>query len=392
MRFQETVDAIRSEEASISNLFGDAGTRVADRRRTPEYRKQLVEAARFVAEVESGRRPIHYLKEALTTSDFPILFADILDRQLLANYQELSPVFQNFVRQSTVPDFRNVKRVALDGAEGVLPEVDEREEYPEEPLVESKDEFAVRKYGRRLDLSWEAMVNDDLDAFRRNPERLARAARRSEQKFVTQLYVDANGPHVGLYTLAFGNIVPNNPVLSIEALQTAMITLSEQRDEDGEPILLEMVELVVPPALEVTALNILNATQVESRAAGLGGSDNARLTSANWLKSKFRLSVDPYIPVVATGAGNVGNTCWFLFANPNSGRAAVEFGKLRGYEDPALYERVPNARRIGGGDVLESFDDDSMAWRVRHVFGGTRLTNTGGQKSTVASDGLGGSS
>jgi hypothetical protein len=284
-----------------------------------------------------------------------------------------------------VPDFRNVKRFAVDGAESVLPPVEELEEYPEARLEESYDTFSVRKYGRRLDLSWETLVNDDLDAFSRSPERLARAARRSESKFVTQLYADANGPHASLYSVGNANIVTANPVLSIAGLQTAYTVLSRQRDEDNEPILIEMVTLVVAPALEVTARNILNAVSIEMRDQG--GSDTQRLSSVNWMKSKVNLVVDPYLPIVSSTAH--GDTSWYLFADPNSGRAALEFGKLRGYEDPALYERVPNARRVGGGDVMESFDDDSVAYRVRHVFGGTRLTTTGGAKSTVASNGSG---
>lgn len=385
MLLEETLETIATESATIQNLFGGDGRPVANRRRSAQYLKQLEAAARLMIQVEKGRRPMHHLKEAMTTSDFPILFADILDRQLLANYQEIQPVYQAFVRESTVPNFNEVKRFAVDGAESALPEVDEREEYPEGALIESEDTLSVRKYGRRLDLSWEAMVNDDLDAFRRNPDRLARAARRSEQRFVTSLYVDANGPHASLYTVGNGNIVTGNPPLTLAGLQTAYTTLAAQRDEDDEPIVIDMATLVVPPALEVTANNILNALQIEM--TDQGGSASQKLIAKNWMAGRLRVVVDPYIPVIASTAN--GNTMWALFANPNTGRAALEFAKLRGHEDPALYERAPNARRIGGGDVMESFEDDSVAWRVRHVFGGTRLTSTGGAKSTVASQGDG---
>jgi hypothetical protein len=50
----------------------------------------------FVADDLEGRRPLHHLREAMTTSDFPLLFADILDRQLLANYEATVPTWQNF--------------------------------------------------------------------------------------------------------------------------------------------------------------------------------------------------------------------------------------------------------------------------------------------------------
>lgn len=386
--FSETVERVASEEASVRKLFEGDGVRVRDRSAGADlkYLSHLKEAAEFIADITDGRRPFHHLKEAMTTSDFPLMFADILDRQLLANYTETQPVWQNFCRRSTVPDFRNVKRFAVDGAEGVLPPVDEREEYPEEALNETVDEYAVTKYGRRLDLSWEAMVNDDLDAFRRSPERLARAARRSEDRFATELFVDASGPHASLYTVGHANIVTGNPVLSFESLQLAFQVLSEQVDDDGEPIVIDAVELVVPPALEVTAMNILNATDIE--VTNQGGTTNQTVHATNWMRGRTRLNVGHYIPHVATGPE--GSSSWFLFANPNTGRPALEVGFLRGYEQPALYERIPNARLVGGGDVAwGSFEDDSNAWRVRHVFGGTRLVETGGAKATVASDGTG---
>jgi hypothetical protein len=380
MEFKETVETIRADEASVGELFGGDGHRVRGSR-DPRYQERLVEAASFIAEVHEGKRPMYHLKEAMSTSDFPTLFADVLDRQLLAAYREYPNDYLSYVRTSTVPDFRSVKRFAVDGSESVLPAVGELEEYPESSLSETSDSLSVTKFGRRLDLSWEAMVNDDLDAFRRNPERLARAARRSEQRAITALYCDASGPHASLYDGT--NTVASNPVLSIAALQTAMTLFSELVDDDGEPIFVEALDLVVPPALEVTALNILNAIQLQVGADG----DNA-LQTVNWMKSKVQLHVNPYLPIIATSNGD---TQWYLFASQmGDARPALEFAKLRGHEEPALYERAPDARRIGGsGDAQESFDDDSVAWRVRHVFGGARLVNTGGKKSTVASDGSG---
>lgn len=387
MEFQETVEEIRAQEASISRLFGGDGVRVRNRRRSPEYMRQLVEAADFLAQVNEGSRPLYHLREAMSTSDFPTLFADVLDRQLLGAYREIPPVWQNYIRRSTVPDFRKVQRRALDGAEGRLPELDELEEYPEGQLEESQDEYRVRKYGKRLDLSWEALVNDDLDAFRNAPERLARGARRTEQYAATLLYVDANGPHADLYSIANGNIIPGSPALSVDGLTTGLQTLNEMVDNDGEPILMEFVNLVVPPALEVTANMILQATVFRISGELAGGGSDSTLETRNWLQNRLRLYVDPYIPHVADG--DAGKESWFLMADPNSGRAFGELGFLRGYEDPALYERVPDARRVGGGDVPESFSDDSRAWKVRHVIGSGRLITTGGAKATVASDGSG---
>lgn len=379
----EVVQNLRAQEASVQRMFGGLGNRLRDVRPDPQL---LLEAHHFIEDIEKGRRKMWQLEEALSTSDFPLLFADILDRQLLGYFRETTPTWQAYCHRSTVPDFRNVKRFAVDGAESVLPAIKERGEYKEAPLIDRKDEYAVTKFGRRIDLSWESIIDDDLDAFRRTPERLARAARRSESKFATELWVDSKGPSAKLYKAEFKNVVEANPVLSIESLQKAMLLLSEQRDFDGEPIVMDAVTLVVPPALEITAKNILNAVQIW--ITNEGGTEKEKLQAMNWMKNRVTLQVEPYIPIVASKEN--GSTMWALFADPNQGRPAIEMGFLRGYEDPSLYEKAPTSRRLGGGgDALESFDEDSYAWRIRHVLGGTRLVETGGAKATVASSGKG---
>lgn len=389
MEFTETLEQVRADESSVQELFRGDGQRIRSRRSDdPRYKAKLAEAINFVEDVAEGRRPMYHLQEALTTSDFPSLFGDVLDRQLLANYREFPTSYREFVRVSTVPDFRTVKRFALDGGEGQLEAVPEKTEYPAGSVDDKVDSFSVVKYGRRFHLSWETLVNDDLDAFRSLPERLARGARRSEQKFATQLYVDASGPHASLYTGGFANIVTGNPVLSIAALQTAMTVLAAQVDTDGEPIFFETVTLVVPPALEITARNILDALTLEVTEAG--GTSGQKVITKNWMAGRVKLVVDPYIPIVASSAN--GNTMWALFGNPSDGRPALEMGFLRGHDAPALFRKLPDAQRIGGtgvGDDMADFDTDSAQWKVRHVFGGTRLLTTGGAKSTVASQGDG---
>lgn len=384
------IETIAAEEASIHRLFDGEGTQVRSRRsEDPRYLEHLREAATLYADVLDGRRPMHYLREAMTASDFPQLFGDILDRQLLGAYREYPTNYQRFVRVSTVSDFRTVKRLAIDGADGQLDVVPEQGPYPGTSVDDTADTYTVAKRGKRFPISWEAMVNDDLDALRDAPNRLARGARRSEQKFVTQLYVDSTGPHASLYDAGFSNIVTGNPALSITALQTAMQVLAAQTDTTGEPIYFETVTLVVPPALEVTARNILNGTELRLNEAG--GSTNTQLIAANWMRNRTELVVDPYIPIVASSSN--GNTSWFLFGNPADGRPALEIGFLRGHMEPALFMKRPDAQRIGGtagpdGDMAD-FDTDTIQYKVRHVFGGTRLTTTGGAKSTVASEGDG---
>lgn len=353
------------------------------------HQHALDEAYRLLERVLKGDGyALVTLQEAMSTSDFPLLFGDILDRTMLATFQAWIPDTLRLARRKVVNDFRDVKDFAVDGAEGVLDKVKERTEYPEASLTEARDTWAVAKYGRVIDISWESIVNGDLDSFADRPQRLAKAARRTQAKQLTEQYVTTTGPHTSLYTVGNANIVTANPALTTAGLQTAMTKLAAQTDSSGEPIMFDSVFLVVPPALEITAMNIVNALQIEMTE--VGGTSGQKLIAKNWMANRVQVIVDPYIPIVASSSN--GNTSWFLFGDPTAGRPALSYGVLRGHEEPEIWVRSPNAVRAGGGPVAPeegSFEDDSIAHRVRFVCGATRHTSTGGAKGTVASNGSG---
>jgi hypothetical protein len=387
MDFLDTIESIRTEEASAQRIFrGEEGQSIRGLRRTdPRYLSRLAEAAGFIAEVMQGKRPAYHLKETMTTSDFPLLFGDILDRQLLGAYQEVPYSWNQVARRRTVPDFRTVRRFTIDGGEAVLEPVPEQTEYPAASLSEGKYDYSVKKYGRRMPFSWESMINDDLDALRDIPERLGRSARRTEERFVTDLYFDSNGPDATFIAAGNDNLMTGNPALSITSLAAAMTLLAGHTDSDGEPISVEMMTLWVPPALEIAAQQIANAVQLE-----IGDTSSAtvpRLITTNWMRSRFRIAVGYYIPQIVT-TGSRGNTSWMLVGNPAVGRPAAEIGFLRGHETPEVWVKSANAQRAGGGivDAMDGdFDTDSIQYRIRHVLGGTLMD----PKAAVGSNGSG---
>lgn len=386
MEFLELVESIKAEEADTRRLFSTTdgkGVRGL-RRNDPAYMASLAEAATFVADVHDGRRSITALQEAMTTSDFPLLFGDIIDRQILGAYLAWDPTWSKVARKATVRDFRTVKRFALDGGEGTLAEVPEQKEYDGAALSDSKYEYSVKKYGRRLPFSWESFINDDLDALRTAPERLAKAARMTEERFATDLYAGTTGPDGTFFAAGNNNVVTSNPALSVAGLQTAFTVLRAQKDADGNPIFHGNVKLIVPPALQVTAQNILNATEIRV-AAGSGSATTDQLVSRNWMSDLVELVVNPWLPIIST---TNGNTSWYLVGEPTLGRPAMEMGFLRGHETPEVFLKSPNAQRIGGGIVGAEdgdFDTDSIEYKVRHVLGGVLLD----PKAAVASNGTG---
>lgn len=376
------------------------------RHQSGRRQQAVASAAALWADLVTGRAPAYFLAEALaprtpgvarviasnypgifresmTTSDFPYLTGDVLDRMLLARYREFPAAWRQFAKVATLRDFRTVRRLASDGLEGQWGDVPEQDEIEYGSLSETNYTYAPKKYAKGAKLSFEALMNDDLGAFEDIPNRLGRGGARTVAKFVTGLYIDASGPHASLYTAGNVNIVTSNPVLSIAALQTAWKVLRSMLDSDGEPIMVEAAVLVVPPALEVTARNILNAVQVF--LTNTGGASGQEMVGDNWIGSSLTLAVDPYIPIVASSAN--GSTSWALFAAPSVGRPALEVGFITGFAEPQLYQKLANTVRIGGGvdQVAGDFATMSQEYKGVLAFGGTRLD----PKATVASNGSG---
>ncbi len=366
-------------------------------------------------------------REALSISDFPNLFGDVIDRAVLANYLETPYTWNLVANASSVNDFRPVKRFRVDGGTGLLAgtsagianvdsagaltPLEQGSQYPEDYLVDAQYTYRLFKVGKRMPFFWETFVDDDLNALKDTPARFGRGARRTEEYFVTWLY--ANGVNTllqqgnttaALYSNTNRNIVNNtnvgdsagnNPVLTITALQRAIIVLMKQVDTTGQPISVEAMTLVVPPSLKTVAMNILNTDYVymadqggtqQINGTNLSATVAQQLHAMNWAKNIVRLAVNYYLPIVDTTYGNTG---WYLFSNPENGRPAIEFGRLRGHETPELFMKLPNSVAIGEGAMgpgpgvfpgtsnmnpMEGdFDTDSIHYKVRHVIGGTRI-------------------
>jgi hypothetical protein len=385
-----------TSNAATDNLYRTEGMRVSRRQRRnedPNYQRRLGGLMNLYSDVIDGdRRAAIQFQEAMSTSDFSFLFGDVIDRQLLAAYQTRPVQWPAFAKRGRVRDFRTVKRFTLDGGEAVLDKVKELGEYTARKLTDGSYSYFVEKYGDLIPISWETIVNDDLNALSDLPTRLGNAARRTEERFCAALFSGTAGPNATFFSTANKNIinptvlgtgVPTNPPLSVQALQYAMQAMSQQVDLDGGPIYVEGVTLVVPPALEVAANNIINATEIIGATGGGDLTGNDALRVKNWMQNRVTVVVNPWLPLINTTSGN---TAWYLFADPNVGRPAMEIGFLIGHETPELWVKSPNAQRVGGGAVAPEegdFEHDSIQYRVRMVLGGTLMD----VKSAIASNG-----
>lgn len=401
-------------------------------RRYSAYQRDLYEASKLLTRALRGDSFARLMvkeamygkfREALSVSDFPNIFGDIIDRAVIANYRETPYTWNMIATHSDVADFRQVKRFRIDygTAPNTVP-IDQGSPYPEDRISDYAQQagtyvppgaatgvgyyaYNLQKYGKRMPFYWETFINDDLNAIKDVPARFGRGMRRGEEFFVTSLFAN----NTSFYNTAnFRNIVSsantpgnvytaNNPPLSITALAQAMVVMSLQRDLDNQPIDIEGVTLVVPPAQKVTAQNILNADYFwandqggTQNTFGSGATQNAssgqRLNVANWARNIVKLAVNYYLPIVDPIYGNQG---WYLFSDPNSGRPALEFAHLRGRRMPELFMKLPNSVAIGEGEMgpgtgpmigatsqnpMEGdFDTDAIHYKIRHVYGGVQI-------------------
>lgn len=365
MEFLELVESINSDAASANKIFQGDGVGVHSLRHdTPQYKKGLAEAANLVAHMlkTGSRLDMYRFQEALTTSDFPIYFGDLIDRQVLANYAEAPQTYTQWAKVSEVADFRPAKRYWMDGGEGQLKPVDELGEYKSVGRTEGQLSFTVKKFGARFDISWEAVLNDDLNLLTDQPARFGKAARRTEEKEATKLLFTKD-----FFSSTNDNEIDSNP-LTVQNLQKAIDKFASRVDTDGEPIMVGPAILMVPPALEVTARNILNATEFLTWD---GGQESFQMRTNNWMSQRLRLVVNNYLPILDPTAGN---KTYYLLADPSDARGAVEFAFLRGHRNPEVFMKSPNALAVGGasaGSMAGDFEHDAIGYKVRHVMGGT---------------------
>ncbi len=325
----------------------------------------------------------YLLREAMSTSDFPYLFGDVLDRALLAGYKDTPQVMPLITKSRNPRDFRTVYAYQVSDGDQRLTEVEELGEYPQSDRDETRYSWALKKYGRQFRISWEAIINDDLGALNDTMSRFAKAARRAEEYFLTTLFFNAAGPLDTYFAASGGAGSVASTALTVANLETAIEAMAAYTDEGSSPIMNQPKYLMVPPALKLTALQILKSSEVTYMSAATSPAAATAFPHANVIQDyNLTLLVNPWIPIVCT-TGTIGQTTWALFSDPNDIPAA-EFGRLRGREAPELFMKAANQSRVGGGTASPmdgDFDTDAIFYKVRHCFGGVALNPRAGYAS-----------
>jgi len=405
MRFHETglagVTISDPQKGRSSFEALNARSMQESQRANPNYDRKLTEAYKFYQGVLNGRIPSYKLEEAMTVSDFPIMFGDILSRELLGGYASMPVSWPSYVRRGTLPDAtRQARRLAYDGIDSHMTASNKAPDTTNGPEDNSMTETGytvgpLDVYERIVSINWKTILADDLGAFRDIPGKLATAARRTEEWLVAQLLCDSAGPHASFFTSGHANtlITANGsataqPALSVQGLTDAMNVWARMVNATtGEPIVAMGSTLVIPRELEVQANYVFNAVQIEMNKNGgdLTGLSNSsgietRMIMNNWITNGLTRAVNPYLSTVNS---TNGRTAWYLVANPAANRPAFELDFLQGEEAPILLRMKPDSERIGGGaaDMFGSFEGGEIRFKVMHLLASAQLDYHGAVSS-----------
>jgi hypothetical protein len=223
-----------------------------------------------------------------TTSDFPVLLANVMHKILLGAYEYETETWPMFCKTMDLPDFRD-SNLYRTGAMGVLDPVSESGEflYKTRPDGEALA-VNVTSWGDIIGISRKVMVNDDMGALTNDATQLGQAAAYSIEAAVYGLLaLNAGlGPTIAAaspffdYTLR-GNVNNVASALTVAGLEADRLIMRKQKDPASKRILgLQPSILLVAAGYEGIAKVIntsvydpdaTNQLQVPNRALGYFG-------------------------------------------------------------------------------------------------------------------------
>lgn len=269
-----------------------------------------------------------------TTSDFPLLLGDVVNRELRRSYQAAPAGVRQLARQTTIRDFRSKRSINF-GEAPKLEVVLEGGEFLNGTISEGSELYNLKTFGKIFAYSRQAMINDDLGALTTIPARLGVQAMNFEATTLAAL-IEAN-PTMSDTLAVFQAATHKNylaTATTIEAdLNTARTAMRKQTGISGIAIDVTPRFVLVPPELETAMEKAISAVQA------------TKTSDVNPFAS-LTLVVEPRL----TSA-----TRWYLASDPAM-IDGLEYAYLEGAPGPQIETRV-------------GFEVDGMQIKVRLDFG-----------------------
>jgi hypothetical protein len=296
------------------------------------------------------RDPVRLAERAFhTTSDFPALLSAAANKMLLAAYAPAAPTYRQIFLRRDFRDFKPHRHLRI-GDFPVLQPLAENGEIQAGTMSESQEIVLLQTFARRIRVTRQMLVNDDLGAFTDFAAMIGRRVADFENATAYALINLANGDGPTLTTgaapvfatgAARANKAGAGTALDEANIAKGREAIMKQRTLDGLPISLgRSMRVLVGAALELPALKLTSAI--------------APAASAN---------VNPYVgllqPVVEP---LIAANRWYLFAEPPTTPVYV-YGYLNGVEGPQV-----TTGPVSGVDGIEvsvifDFGVGAIDWR-----------------------------
>ncbi len=303
----------------------------------------------------TGLSPATLITRALhTTSDFGIILGDTVGRTLRAAYQTAPSGIRLLGRQTTAKDFRAVNKVML-GEAPLLEKLNEHGEIKSGTMAEAKEAYRIETFAKKIGVTRQVLVNDDLGAFADLSRRMGQAAAETEAQTLVSLLegTAGNGPTMDdgktLFHTDHANKATTGGVIADTSLSDARLAMRTQTGLDEDRLIRVTPKyLLVPPALETTA---------EKWLATIAA---AKVDDVNPFSNSLTLVVEPRL---------TNSTRWYVTADAAE-VDGLEYAYLAGGEGPQVESK--SGWDVDGVEIRVILDYGAgfVDWRGWHMNAG----------------------
>ena len=345
----------KQREAVVSAMLARAGVAQDAKARSalasnPFRGHKLLDVARAslarIGRSTDGMTQMDIVAAAFTQggSDFPVLLENTMHKALLAAYATAALTWNRFCATGSVSDFRAHNRYRL-GSFGNLDSINELGEYINKSIPDGeKASIQAGTKGNIINISRQAVINDDLGAFVGLSDMLGRAAARTIEADVYALLAlnGGLGPMMAdgktLFHADHGN-VGTGAAISVASIDADRVLMAGQKDISGNDYLdLRPSVLLVPTGLGGTA-RVINGAQYDPDTAN-------KMQRPNMVNGLYADIVD---------TPRLSGTRRYSFADATTA-PVLEVAFLDGNQQPFL-------------EVKDGFDVDGARYKVRLDYG-----------------------
>jgi hypothetical protein len=207
---------------------------------------------------------------SFTTSDFPLLLANVANKSLLEGWETQEETWQQWVAEGSVSDFKTHTAVRA-GEVDSLDEIGEDDEYKYGTRTEQAESYKIATFGKLFKMSRQTIINDDLGALTDIPREHGEAATRTVGDVVYAVLTAnaAMGDGVALFnTATHKNLASSGAVVDVTSLGAAEVAMGLQKDIGGKRRLnIKPVFFLCPLTKKVAAETFFTSTSIGTQAS-----------------------------------------------------------------------------------------------------------------------------